>query len=91
MATRLQCHIGSCAGSSGAGCAQRVDFRMGLARALMPSLADDFLALRNDATDPWIWMGRLETALGELERASHRSAIKVGEHGWPASLVRLLR
>ena len=80
MAARLECDVHSCTGRPRARSAHRHNFRVRFARALVPALADELLALRDHAADARIWMRRLETTRGERQSASHCKAIEIAKH-----------
>src|SRR6185437_665703 len=91
MAARLQRDIRSRPGRFGSGSSQGVDFRVRLARSLVPALTYDLLALRDDAAYPRIRVGRLQPVHGQSDRAKHRSVVKIREHGPRFSLAPLSR
>ena len=63
MGAGFQRDVGGGAARPRAGCAQREHFRMRLTGALMPAVADDFLAMRDDAADAWVGLGGAKPAL----------------------------
>ncbi len=81
VAAGLERHVNRGSGGCAACGAQRRDLRVRLAGALVPALADDAAALRDDTADAWVRVGRLEPAGGEGQRALHGEAVEIREHG----------
>ena len=72
MAAGFERHVGrrpTCRFARGA---QRVDFGVGLAGALVPAVADDAPVADQHAADARIRVGGVAAERGELERACHQ-------------------
>jgi len=85
VAAWLECHIRGCACNGFLRGAKGRDFRVRLTGPLVPTLADDPVALGYDTANPRVGMSCLHTTLGQRERACHCQSIEFTEHYVTAS------
>ena len=82
MRARLECDVGGCTTRPFARGAQREDFGVRLAGALVPAFADDLFAMSDHAADARIGLRRMQTEIGEAQRARHVGMINGGKRAW---------
>jgi len=80
MRARLQVQINACLPSKSACLLQRVDFGVGLACPLMPSLTDDLAFAHDHTTHPGIRIGGEESIRCQIEGTAHQLRISRTEH-----------
>ncbi len=78
MAAGFEGDVGGGTAGALAGLAQRMDLGMRLAGAYVPALTDQFAIGDDDATDPWVRMGRIKPLARQLQRPGHPGVI--GRH-----------
>jgi hypothetical protein len=84
VAARFECHVRGCACNWFFRGAKGGNFRVCLTGALVPTLADDPVALGYDTANPGVGMSCLNTPLGQRERACHSQSIEFTEHYFTA-------
>ena len=89
VAAGFQGDVGGGAARALPGLAQGMHFRMGLAGALVPALAQHRTVAHDDAADARVGRGGEQAALGQLQRAGHEGIVGGGEgvveHGGAAA------
>jgi len=76
---RLQRHVDRRSARARAGVAQRKNFGMRFARALVPAFADDGFSVGNDAADARIRLCAVQAAFGQAQRARHVDVVRRGK------------
>ena len=83
MTARLERDVDRAAAGLAVGARQGLDFRMSLAKLLMPSLGDDLLPLHDHAADHRVRLNQSFAAAGELESPAHHLTVEIGESRHP--------
>ena len=80
MAARLQRHVGRCTARCRIGLLQGIDFRMRLARPLVPAFTDDHAITDDDTANTRIRRSGIQASLGQTQGLRHVRLISRRNH-----------